>query len=670
MADYDYEEGAFMALYFLLTFLVIILIPLTWSLIPTLRTEEIESCECSQCSDKHRRRAATRTVSLFRIGIRGIIASILWLIFIAIAYKLATTTTESKIYDPFAILGLAPTEDAKIIKKHYKRLSLKFHPDKVKLAINQTMEDVSARFVNITKAYKALTDETVRENLRLYGNPDGKQDFKVGIALPPWIIESSNNAYVLGVYGLLIGGLLPYFVGKWWFSSRQLTKDGVKGRTAEIFFKNIKEEDTVENLLHTLALGWEVERHKASSSPSEEKRLEEEILKILKDKRSAVIKATTGSTRTALVLLYAHLLRLHIRDKNLSKEQTALLLRLPQFLSSILAITLAHNWLATALHVMHLHAYLVQALLPPDDPRLQFPELQRADLLRHKALDAGSLFDALEAKGDKRITSIRRSAKALGVLNVLDAHFKVIGERIVTPGAIVQLTLRLQLTSPLINSAADGENFVPPDPVRRSGETDVDFSKRRAKAADERELTFLNTKAEAEDRNINKQLAHAPYWSEDRKPGWWVMIGDEKVNRIIVPPIRVTDVPYCDVETGSKPDRLYKLQFQAPPDVGSFGFQLHFVSDTFLWDDIRRPITLKVEDLSALAADEQGAEDEISDPDEDTLAGQMAALRGGPVKRPANYNSDDGDNDDDDESTTDGDQSSNSSDSDSASDSD
>ena len=37
MAEYDYEEGGFMALYFLLTFLVIALIPLTTSsLIPSL----------------------------------------------------------------------------------------------------------------------------------------------------------------------------------------------------------------------------------------------------------------------------------------------------------------------------------------------------------------------------------------------------------------------------------------------------------------------------------------------------------------------------------------------------------------------------------------------------------------------------------------------------------
>ena len=59
---------------------------------------------------------------------------------------------------------------------------------------------------------------------------------------------------------------------------------------------------------------------------------------------------------------------------------------------------------------------------------------------------------------------------------------------------------------------------------------------------------------------------------------------------------------------------------------------------------------LKIEDPSALNADEQGAEDEISDPDEDTLAGQMAAMRGGPVKKSQR------EEESDDESSTDDDQ--------------
>jgi len=70
-------------------------------------------------------------------------------------------------------------------------------------------------------------------------------------------------------------------------------------------------------------------------------------------------------------------------------------------------------------------------------------------------------------------------------------------------------------------------------------------------------------------------------------------------------------------------------------------------------------LQLKVDDLSALDAEEQGFEDDISDPEEDSLAGQMAAMRGGKVKKSA-YHGDDSDG-----STTDGDEESDSDSSDS-----
>lgn len=67
---------------------------------------------------------------------------------------------------------------------------------------------------------------------------------------------------------------------------------------------------------------------------------------------------------------------------------------------------------------------------------------------------------------------------------------------------------------------------------------------------------------------------------------------------------------------------------------------------------------MKVEDQPVV--DEQGSDDVISDPDEDTLAGQMAAMRGGPVKK--SYSKE---GESDDESSTDDDQDSVDSDSDS-----
>jgi len=60
---------------------------------------------------------------------------------------------------------------------------------------------------------------------------------------------------------------------------------------------------------------------------------------------------------------------------------------------------------------------------------------------------------------------------------------------------------------------------------------------------------------------------------------------------------------------------------------------------------------LDIEDVSELGEDAEGQEDEISDPEEDSLAGQMAAMRGGAVKK-SQVDSDD----EDDDSDTDGDE--------------
>lgn len=34
----------------------------------------------------------------------------------------------------------------------------------------------------------------------------------MGIALPKWIVESGNNIWVLGAYGVIFGGALPAIV--------------------------------------------------------------------------------------------------------------------------------------------------------------------------------------------------------------------------------------------------------------------------------------------------------------------------------------------------------------------------------------------------------------------------------------------------------------------------
>ena len=80
--------------------------------------------------------------------------------------------------------------------------SLHNHPDKVKLAINQTVDEVAAKFVEIAKAYKSsvwlllsrisfvhvsllkLTDPNIRENCEKYGHLMAVYTLIFGISLP------------------------------------------------------------------------------------------------------------------------------------------------------------------------------------------------------------------------------------------------------------------------------------------------------------------------------------------------------------------------------------------------------------------------------------------------------------------------------------------------------
>ena len=206
--------------------------------------------------------------------------------------------------------------------------SLDSHPDKVRPTVNETIEAIQDRFVSLTKAYKALTDETIRMNWELYGNPDGRQEMSMGIALPKWIVESQNNVWVLGFYGLVFGGALPALVGKWWFGNRQKTKDGVHAMAAAIFFKSLREESPMTEIVGTLGKAFQYELSDANAKKSDVAidRLKSEIEKRAGLKWSQVrrIAKDTGGKlhvkrRRALVLIYAHLLRIEIPDPKLQE---------------------------------------------------------------------------------------------------------------------------------------------------------------------------------------------------------------------------------------------------------------------------------------------------------------------------------------------------------------
>lgn len=205
------------------------------------------------------------------------------------------------------------------------------HPDKAEpdASKNETLETVNERWVEVIKAYKALTDEEVRNNFQMYGNPDGKQSTSFGIALPQFLVSESNGKYILLVYGALLGVLLPYLVGKWWYGSQKMTKEKVLITSAGNMFKEFSERIEKNGVISVLSSGAEyrdiLKGHKADTGSGQlEKRIlaenESSLLSssmTVKD-RQRVQDLDDGVRRKTLALLWAYLGRVELDDATLN----------------------------------------------------------------------------------------------------------------------------------------------------------------------------------------------------------------------------------------------------------------------------------------------------------------------------------------------------------------
>lgn len=177
---------------------------------------------------------------------------------------------------------------------------------------------------------------------------------------------------------------------------------------------------------------------------------------------------------------------------------------------------------------MHLHAHLAQALMPGSNALLQFPGVATKDI-SEPSEHVNHLIRSLEVSDDPRASAVKSASSRWGTLEVLDVGFKgisplgfgalvsclsslciVIGERIITPGAIVQLVFKVRLNPPSTQPHQNDDE-----------EIDVEKLRRSLKANEDRDSVFLNSKKEADDLDSGDRgsgFAHAPFWPEV----WWI----------------------------------------------------------------------------------------------------------------------------------------------------
>ncbi len=391
-----------------------------------------------------------------------------WSLFVFVLYQVSQFDYEMANFDPYEILGVSYDSSAKEIKKKYREMSLRYHPDKP--TGNEKL------FMKLTKAYDALTDETAKYNWEHYGNPDGPQAMQFGIGLPAWIVDEKNSVLVLGVYTLIFMVALPTAVYYWWSNSIKFSGESVLLDTTQLYyyFYHKTPHMMLRRVLMVLAASLEFERGHNSEvvdRPSDNA----EIPKYMKEIRNLQMNNKEKPlcfpySIKARVLLFAHLSRLPLPLNTLHQDRLYIIKKCPYLIHEMVTcisqlILLAHAGrigrmpsLDTIENAMKCSPMIVQALWDKASPMLQLPHIEE-DMLKYfmaRKRNIKSLQQLAKMKDEDRRSMLRGLTdeqykdvlRVLAQMPVLDAEIttEVVDDdeqHVVTAGAIVTVTVHL-----------------------------------------------------------------------------------------------------------------------------------------------------------------------------------------------------------------------------------
>jgi len=122
---------------------------------------------------------------------RSYIVQIIMTVAVVVGYGVVCASIDNAtvaVFSPYEILSIPVGANKTVVKRAYKTLSLKHHPDK------GGDGDV---FNEIAKAYSALTDPVASKNYELYGHPDGKQTATMSFGMPEWLLNPKGSTAVV-----------------------------------------------------------------------------------------------------------------------------------------------------------------------------------------------------------------------------------------------------------------------------------------------------------------------------------------------------------------------------------------------------------------------------------------------------------------------------------------
>ena len=304
---------------------------------------------------------------------------------------------------------------------------------------------------------------------------------------------------------------------------------------------------------------------------------------------------------------------------------------------SFIAITLAFGSVPQLLAAYRVSQHLIQAVAPNASPLLQLPHITPSIARKIEGYGPRKRFSVQqfmllpEYKRRKLATDqpgmltpaqyndAVAVARQFPLLNVEKVFFKVMGERFITTGSLVQFVVKARVIPPGTVNIPEVNELDLEDVDPDEGDLDALLGRKSAGKSKQTKLTEDHAGPSSDtDKPLQPPLAYAPYFPRDHSPRWHVFLSDSKVGKVAVPPFTMTTFNKPLTDDNGNPTfnvQTFKMQFQAPPQAGKYPFVMHLICDSYIGMDSKKEVVLEVED-SAKAVAIDNAEDDISEPDE------------------------------------------------------
>ncbi len=368
MSHRQYDTSAFY--YFALTIVALLILPTTVAIVkgilhvfPAFNPVVRKLQATSTCQDQLTRVTVTHT-GLNKLSekkfVRNVIFLIVLLSLLLFLRNLILNDGDVEQFDPYKILGISIGTTTAEIKKAYRKLSLKYHPDK-----NIGDKFAEEMFMTIAKAYEALTDEEAKANYEKYGNPDGRQATELSIGLPSFLLDYPKVVLVLYLITMIIG--IPAFV--FTFYNREAKKERRNMSVKETLVECMKAQKNKVNIVELCAVSRDCIDVLAKSSVLPErieelsKKLGKFMPKISEDNLSWFQE--DDRAMYCYCLLHIYLLR-NANDMGLTKEERLLMhqvaLKVPAVLSIIMDLYMDEEFFEPIILVMKFQQSFIQGV--------------------------------------------------------------------------------------------------------------------------------------------------------------------------------------------------------------------------------------------------------------------------------------------------------------------